>query len=301
MRRPRLSPWPLVLVALGCGDGMMPMEPSYKEAVPVDSMAGADAPPANTPPAQTNAQGTAPARKIIYNASLDLLVEDMAAAEAAIPRLVQAAGGYLSGQDLHGLAGHQRQGTWTARIPVDRFEAFLDSVAKLGEVQRSRRDSKDVTEQFFDTEARLKNKKVEEQRLVKLLEERTGKLEDVLSVEKELSRVRGEAEQLEGSLRLLANLTSLTTVTIGVTERRDYRPPQAPSFGTTIGRTFQSSLDALVGLGKGLVLVAVALTPWLPVFLLIGLSLWFLARKLRRVLRAPPALAPASNVFLDQP
>ena len=71
----------------------------------------------------------------------------------------------------------------------------------------------------YDIEARIKNKKVEEQTLNKILQERSGNLEDVLKIEVELSRVRGEIERLEGKIRVLENLSSLATLTINVRER----------------------------------------------------------------------------------
>ena len=75
--------------------------------------------------------------------------------------------------------------------------------------------------------ARIKNKQVEEQRLQDLLKKATGKLSEILQVEKELSRVRGEIEQLQGRIRVLANLSSLTTITLTMREIKDYVPPRA--------------------------------------------------------------------------
>lgn len=294
----------LVSLMVGCGGDMAPMS---EVARSVKSEAAAPAPAAGETELFVDSAGRAdqddPAksaatpRKIIYTANVDLIVVDFGKIEQEIPRLAQQFGGYIAQQDLSGLSGSQRRGTWTVRVPVEKFDAFLDAVVALGEPQQTRRDSKDVTEQFFDIEARLRNKKVEEQRLLKLLEERTGKLEDVLAVEKELSRVRGEAEQMEGTLRMLANLTSLTTVTIKATELRDYKPPAAPTFGTTLARTFQNSLQSLVNFGKAIVLVVVALAPWMPVVAIVGLGIWWIVRAATRR-RRPPPLTPASDAFL---
>jgi tellurite resistance protein len=59
-------------------------------------------------------------------------------------------------------------------------------------------DAQDVTEEFYDVDARLRNKRVEEQRLVEHLKKSTARLQDILAVEREISRVRGEIEQMEG-------------------------------------------------------------------------------------------------------
>ena len=96
-----------------------------------------------------------------------------------------------------------------------------------------------------------------------------------------MSRVRGEIEQLEGTLQKLANLTSLTTVTVIVEERKNYVPPSAPTFANTAGRTFHNSADALVGFLKAIVLVAVAIVPWLPLVIVALAVAWLLARRLQ--------------------
>ncbi|HEV3122265.1 MAG TPA: DUF4349 domain-containing protein [Isosphaeraceae bacterium] len=228
----------------------------------------------------------APARKIIYNADIDLVVEDFAKGEAALMRLMEETKGYLASADVTGSPGRQRFGTWKVRVPIERFQGFVDGVIKLGELQHRQTTSQDVTEEYYDLDARIKNKKVEEARLLKHLEESTGKLKEILDVEREISRVREEIERQEGRLRLLENLTALTTVTIVLHEREGYVPPEAPSFGTLIGRTFSESVDYLVDLGKAVVLVAVAVVPWLPVLALVGLLLWLLVRRARRRLAA---------------
>lgn len=218
-------------------------------------------------------------RKIIYTANVELVVVEFEAAQKALGELVEKHKGYVAKSEVRGAPGSRRTGTWTLRVPEADFTAFLAGLDRLGEPQRNTIDSKDVTEEFYDLEARIKNKKVEEERLITHLKESTGKLEDILAVERELSRVRGEIEQAQGRLQKLSNLTELTTVTVTVQELKDYVPPAAPSFGTSLGRTFEGSWTALVTLGKFIVLVAVALVPWLPVLGIIGGAIWLLVRR----------------------
>ena len=114
--------------------------------------------------------------------------------------------GFLAESDQCSLtASSARNMAW--RIPVDQFHAFVSAVGRLGEVRQNHIGSQDVTEEYFDLEARIRNKREEEKRLIKHLADSTGKLDDILAVEKELSRVRGEVEQMEGRLRFLANRT----------------------------------------------------------------------------------------------
>lgn len=240
--------------------------------------------------------GEAFARKIIYTAHVDLVVEDFEAAEGALVQLIRSHKDvYIAKSDVRGSPGDPRTATWTIRVPAAQYEAFLDEVVKLGELHQKNINSQDATDEYYDTKSRVKNKQVEEVRLLKHLEQSTGKLEDILAVERELTRVRGEIERMQGRLQYLEQLSALTTVTVTLHARKGYVPPQAPSFGTSISRTFGGSVDALASLGKGLVLLVVALTPWLPVVAVAVAPVWWLGRRYRRQLPATVTPAPPVN------
>jgi hypothetical protein len=220
-------------------------------------------------------------RRIIYNATLDLVVESLPRFEERLIQLTEVSGGFIASQDINSQTHAQPSGTWKVRVPVDRFPGFLKGLEKLGEAQRNHVDSQDVSQEYYDLEARIANKQQEEKRLIRHLDDSTGKLEDILAVEREISRVRGEVEQMQGQLRFLANLSVLSTVTITASEIQNYKPPVAPTFATEIARTFAASLEQLTNFGKALVLAVVALAPWLPLILLVLLITWRLVR-LRR-------------------
>jgi hypothetical protein len=246
-------------------------------------------------PATGSASAVAPAlsRKIIYDAQINLIVDSVDPVTKKVPTLVDAAKGYIAELDALGSPGSQRSMHWKIRIPVERFESFVESIVALGELERNNRTSQDVTEQYYDLEARIKNKKIEELTLNKILQERSGKLEDVLKIEIELSRVRGEIEQLEGKIRVLENLSALATLTLTVRERDKYAPP-APvvaDFSTQVARTWASSILGLVNQGKALVLWAVSWAIWVPFILVAALLAWILLRVLlRRIKRNLPRL-----------
>src|SRR5262245_6949262 len=253
-----------------------------KRAAPADGAGGGEAP-------KPEAEAAPVARKIIYTATINLVVADFDDAHRSLTNLVESHGGFVARSDVSGSPGAPRHGSWTARVPVAKFRPFVDALVALGEATRNQTDSQDVTDEFYDTEARVKNKKVEEERLLEHLKKSTGKLEEILTVERELARVRGEIEQAQGRLQRLGNLSALTTVTVTVQERKDYVPPTAPSFGTSVGRSFGDSVAALVRLGQGLVVVGAALLPWLP---LLAAAAWLGRRALRWGMapaRTPPA------------
>ncbi len=189
---------------------------------------------------------------------------------------------------------------WKLRVPVEQFEPLVQNVLALGEIEKNQRTSQDVTEQYYDIEARIRNKKSEEKSLTKILDERTGKLEDVLRIEAELSRVRGEIEQLEGRMRVLENLSSLATLNVSIREREKFEPPPpaVADFPTQVSRTWESSLHGLIDLGKGVILWAVNWVPWIPLLILGAFLAWIVLRVLIRLL---PRLIALANTPITPP
>ncbi len=221
-------------------------------------------------------------RKIIYTAMLDLVVEDFSPIPAKVGELARQFDGYIAGSDISGSAGSRRSGSWKVRVPVDRYEKFLDAARGLGELRSEGCDSEDVSDEFYDITSRIRNKQKEEGRLLELLQDATGKLEEILKVERELSRVRGEIERMQGRIRVLNDLTAMTTVNLSIEEIKNYVPPAAPGYGTRVGRTFRSSTSKLISFGQSLSIAAVALTPWMVVMLPPGFVIWVVARRRMR-------------------
>ncbi len=258
------------------------------------------------PPLSGAAQPATPAiaRKIIYDAQVDLIVDSVDPVAAKIASLVQEAQGYIAEQTLAGSPGSVRSMHWKFRIPVDHFDSFAERIIALGELERNNRTSQDVTEQYYDLEARIKNKQLEEQTLSKILQERSGKLEDVLKIEIELSRVRGEIEQFQGKIRVLENLSSLATLNLNIRERDKYAPP-APvvaDFPTQVSRVWHESLLGLADTGKALVLWAVSWAVYIPFLLIAALFAWILIRSLiRTLMRNLPRIIAIARTPLTRP
>jgi hypothetical protein len=159
----------------------------------------------------------------------------------------------------------------------------MQGLLKLGEVRKRTTSSQDITDAYFDNAARLKADEAEEQSLLGLLEKTQGRVEDILKVREHLQTVRRQIEQIKSQLQRWDKDVDLATVTVKLLDRRDYSPPLMPDFGSTVGRTFQGSIEALVALGKGIILVAVALAPWLAVLGLLTAPTLLIWRRRRAV------------------
>jgi uncharacterized coiled-coil protein SlyX len=232
-------------------------------------------------------------RQIIYRATIVLDVKDFAATERQVAALIKQTGGFVAQFREERPYGAQRGGRWTIRVPVPQFDKFVEEAGKLGVAQSRDITSEDVSEEFVDLTARLKNKQQLEARLLELVAKRSDEIKDILALEAELSRVREEIERMQGRLRYLTDRVALTTVELAAFERQDYKPPEAPTFATQIAQTFAESVAALRQLGEGLVLVAVALAPWLLAACLVAVPLFWWLRRLTRRKPAPVVTATA--------
>src|SRR5204862_1302658 len=100
------------------------------------------APPA---PKQKDGAGSKPVvRKMIYTAQMEVIVEDLDVAASELLRLLEEHKGHRTHSNVEGTPGSPRAGTWTVRVPAERFEEFRKSLNDLGEVRRTKVDSDDV-------------------------------------------------------------------------------------------------------------------------------------------------------------
>ena len=225
-------------------------------------------------------------RKIIYTASLEVVVEQFDNVQTKISKLVNQNDGFISSANLDRMTGERRSGRWTVRIPVANYREFLDAVGDIGVPAARNENASDVTEEFVDIEARIANKKKLEARIVELLERPDDKIQHVIEVERELARVREAIERMEGRMRYLADATSLTTVDILVREERDYVPPQALTLGTRINSAWTTSLTNCRRFFEDAVVFIVANAIGFGIFLLACLiAIPFLRRVWRRWVR----------------
>jgi len=209
-------------------------------------------------------------RKVIKTADLNIEVKDIAAAQKQVQDLTEAAGGFIADMNVE---HHETrtEATIVARVPSANFRQVYEQVKQLGDVKRDHVGGQDVTEEYMDLEARIANKRVEEQRLRELFA-RAGKISDLLEVERELSRVRGEIESLQGRLRYLKDQVSFSTITISLCMlgEASVNKPQGWRLGYHIVGAFRGLLSAVQWLITALIYVLIAgAVVWVPLLLII--------------------------------
>jgi hypothetical protein len=140
-------------------------------------------------------------------------------AVARLRQTVAQYGGFVANTALRTGKDEQRSGTLEVRVPSAQFDAVVGALGQLGKVESVSVNAEDVAEEYVDLGARLANARRVEARLVELLERRTGKLSDVLSVEQELARVRQEAERYDARIRWLEHRAALSSLDVSVHEK----------------------------------------------------------------------------------
>jgi hypothetical protein len=221
---------------------------------------------------------------IVYTATLDVVVKDLETVLPEVEKLVAGHKGFVQRSEVKGETGSRRVATFTLRVPVAGFVALKESLLALGTTERNAVETQDVTEEFVDVEARIKNLQEQEKKLNQLLQEKRKeeKLEDVIKVSDRIYVVRGDIERAQGRRNYLLNRVQLSTINLTLREIRDYKPPTAPTFRSRISDTFAASWEAVVDFGKGLVLFGVALAPWTPIWLpLLLIGVWGIRRLAR--------------------
>ncbi len=155
-------------------------------------------------------------RKIISTAQLQLEVDNVQTTFNKITNISLAQGGFVSGSSINGF-GERKSGQVTIRVPQKSFHSAIEQIESLGTVKSRQIQGLDVTEEFVDLGARLDNLKKQENRLSEILK-MANTVKDVLEVEHELERVRGEIERLTGRLNYLNQSVEMSTITINAAE-----------------------------------------------------------------------------------
>ena len=224
-------------------------------------------------------------KKIIKSGSLTLKVSSVDKAAADITSIAQGNGGDAFSTNFYQRSDNVKSGTITVKVPVAKFENTFSEIKKVASlVERESTSGQDVTEQYTDLQSQLKNKQAEEQAFAKILE-RSGSIDDVLKVTRELARVRGEIEVLQGRIKFMDSQTDMSTITASVSEDTQititdkWRPLQI----------IKDSVSSLMrSLQKYVNFVIVLIIQVIPLLILYFILLWFIyiiGRKIYRKFR----------------
>lgn len=239
--------------------------------------------------------GKSTLRYLIRNGSIDLTVKSVRDTIQEIQIMVKESGGIVSSSNLYEIREGQYGAYMTLRVPENLFDNVMDQLETYGKASNVRKSSDDVTMYYVDLESRLKNQKAQEKRLVEILE-MAETVEEVLEVEREIFRVRGEIEAMTAQLTQLQDQVTFATINLSLREEaiptETISPGAFENFGKRISQAFIGSINFLMNIISITLLVIVAV---LPVSLVLGLVVVVIVLLTRKFSRRRQLAAAKKN------
>jgi len=221
---------------------------------------------------------------IAHTVSLTIQVKDISGSRSALDALLARYQGYAAELNINTPENAARSFGASLRIPAPALTAALADLRKLGRVQNELQSGEEVTQQHTDLVARLRNARETEQRLLAILEQRTGKVADVLAVEEQISNTRGEIERMEAELQALEHRVDFARVQLQLIEefKAQLNSPSA-SVGTRMHNALVAGLANAGDTVLGILLFFEEYGPELLVWLaVLGPPAWLVWRRFRK-------------------
>lgn len=190
----------------------------------------------------------------------------------AVRALAGRVGGYIANSSISEGTDQMHSATLEIKIPAPRFEDAINGLQPIGHLESVSVNAEDVGEEFVDVAARAVNGHKLEQRLIDILGTRTGKLSDVLAVERELARVREDIERQEGRMRYLRTRSAMSTLAVTVHEK----PPVVAGTGSLgmLAEAFRQSWRNFIGFVASAIAAMGTLLPLAAIVAALGWLVW---------------------------
>jgi len=233
-------------------------------------------------------------RLIIRSGTMSIEVDKYDETEGKITDIVKKYNAYITNTSASLNPNGKKQGTITIRVPSEKFDGLLDEIRKTGKEMNENIKGTDVTEEYMDSEARLKTQKQLEERLLKLLDEKTARLTDVVDVEQKLSSVRENIEKTEGRMKYLKDQAAYSTIAVSVYEPSLLQTSTGGGFFYELEQGIKRGLNGFTVILSGIITFIIAILPIaIPAYLVI----YFVIRyfKKRKKANAQVSIAPAAK------
>lgn len=227
--------------------------------------------------------GSATQQMIIRTANLSVVVKETQEAVDSITGLLKSYQGYVT-QSRTWYSGDDVYANMVLRVPAESLDSFLADLREyVLKVEESSISGQDVTEEYTDLQARLRNLEATEKELLALLtevRENRGKAEDILAIHRELTSIRGQIESLQGRKQYLERMTAMATVNLSIRPQATPKPVVQDRWTPLV--TLSEAARALLSLLRVLVDLAIYVLVFSPVFVVPILVLWLLVRFIKR-------------------
>jgi len=294
-----LATFLVLLTLVGCGssknstsdmvgstESVPTSEPSYqknKDSVFLKESESL-APPSTNSNVQTG-------HKIIQTGQINLETVKFDETITSVQNYVNSIGGYVQSSSIQGKgidinnAPSKRHGTFTVRVPQNEHSKFFTSIKIYGTITYQESKGDDITEQYFDTEARVKSLLIQEERILDILK-KTDKLSDIIELEKHLTEIRYQLDSLTGSLKKWDNLVTFSTITLQIQEVKEVTkiaPENSNGLLKRMAYAFTNSIKQLgIFFQASLIFISIIL-PFLVAFTLIVLVILYICKKYNKL------------------
>lgn len=290
------------LLLAGCGSSRSSYAadaPAVNESIAADSYdsAAGGAESSLVPENAAAAATDETAQKIIYNADMTMETTDFDAARNTLLAAVDANGAWLEYSSVSGTEqDRDRYASFTVRVPVENYRAFLAAAGESGSVQYLSENAQNITSNYIDVQARLAALNDQRDRLNELAD-RAETTADLLEIESQLSEVQYQLENYTRQLQNMDSQVSYSTVDISLREVA-VLTPTGTSFTARLADAFGGGWHAFTVFVQGFVLALVYLWP----VLLVAVGVFFLVRAvLRRRPKKQPKPTPPAAQYPPEP
>ncbi len=205
-------------------------------------------------------------RKLITTIYISAETESFDELVGSVEREAASVGGYMESTSINSEYSYDQQGEplsygeLVIRVPADSVDSFLNTVSEESNITQMTTNTDDITLSYVDTQSHLKALRTEEEALLSMLE-KAETIEDIITVQSELTNVRYEIESFESQLRTMNNQIDYTTVNLNITEVKNYTPTEEKGYFEKISEGFIENLD---GIGNWFRLVFAAILIFMP-------------------------------------
>lgn len=219
-------------------------------------------------------------RLVIKTGTISMVVKDIEEAVRNITRHTEEKSGWVVSSSIAEEKEIPR-GYIEVRLPAEFFgEAMIFFKGLAEKIDFESTQGRDVTEEYVDLEARLKNLEVTETQLLKIME-RSGEISDVLEVQRELTRVREQIETIKGRTQYLEQSSKMATITVNLTLAKELLPV-APAEKWRPNYVFQQAWQNVLVFLKGVSYFLIWLVTYAVIWVPLGAIIWLVARFLKK-------------------
>lgn len=203
-------------------------------------------------------------RKVIFSSSFTVQTKDFSDSIKSLESLITKYSGYIQSSNVYtgGSKYNSRTAYYSIRVPAENYLSMIGEAESIGTVTNRSDNNRDITDEYYDIEARLTTLETKQERLLALLKE-ANYIDDIISLNNALEQTMYEIESLTGTLKKYDSLISYSTIEVNIREVAEVVEPTPinASLGQRIKEAFTSSVNSMIVFFEELLVFVVGAVP----------------------------------------